>query len=119
MPRNRTAPAVEATPTFSIGKVSPPKRNRTVKPVLSPEILSVLRENVDTESWTTNGVLYDGEDGLKTAQSESRIWRRDLARFLDREEKSIRTRTWQDGDGYRFALRLRADGDTTTTEDAA
>lgn len=104
MPRARNISSSE----FTLTKVTPPKRNRATKQTLSDDLLAQLRENIDAESWLTNGVSYDdSDDGQKDATNDARVWRRDLARFLNIEERGVRTRVYKDDEGFHFALMLR------------
>lgn len=106
MPKVPSSSAVAAVPV--IQKVTPPPRKRKTKQTLPDELLVQLAENLSSTEWLTNGVSYDGEEGEKNATTEARIYRRDLSRYLKVVEREIRTRVWQDEDGFHFALMRRA-----------
>jgi len=105
MPRT---PAADS-PTISIGAVQPPPRKRERKITLPVEVLDALKESLSTDTWTGNGVMYEGEDGAKDATTAARVYRRDLSRHMNVSERKIRTRVWEQNEGaWMFALSLRA-----------
>lgn len=98
-----------ATPAINIGAVTPPPRKRERKITLPADVLDALQEALSPDGWTSNGILYEGEEAAKDATTAARVYRRDLARHMSVSERKIRTRVWEDGDGWRFALSLRSE----------
>lgn len=97
-------------PVFAI--IAPPPRKRKNKQVVPTEVLDALAGAINEDGWLGDATMFfDGDDGQKNASNEARIYRRDLARHMNREERSIRTRVWETENGWQFALALRkADG---------
>jgi hypothetical protein len=106
-PRTRTDQPDEDT-GVTIGAIQPPPRKRERKVTLAPEVLTALQESLSPDTWTGNGVRYEGEDGAKDATTAARVYRRDLSRHMNITERRIRTRVWEQEEGvWMFALALR------------
>lgn len=98
-------------PVFAV--IAPPPRKRKTKQVVPTDVLDALAAAINDEIWLGDATMFfDGEDGQKNASNEARIYRRDLARHMEREENSIRTRVWETENGWQFALSLRKAGAT-------
>lgn len=100
-------PPTPKAPTPTIAKIQPPARRRKTKQTLTADILVALADNLSETEWVSNGLTYDGEEGQKNATTEARVYRRELARHLNMQERDIRTRVWETEDGWSFALLRR------------
>lgn len=110
-PAGRTNEKIAGGNAPVFGIIAPPPRKRKTKQVVPTDVLEALAGAISEETWLGDATMFfDGEDGQKNASNEARIYRRDLARHMGREENSIRTRVWETENGWQFALALRKAG---------
>ena len=99
-------------PAPSFGAVEPPKRVRKGSHVVTEEIANALMDALETSSQNGDGWTGDGQTygSMGKAQAASQRYRRALLdnKIID-NAKRLASRVWQDGDVFRFALRLRSD----------
>lgn len=133
---NPTPDASSGDAVVGVVEMEPPARTRAVKHTLSDEQLHAFAEALTTGKWAGTGETFNGdnaEEAEKKASNTARIWRREIARYLNCEEREIRTRIWETAEKghYTCAVKLRdgskvkmpetatADGNGSADGDAA
>jgi hypothetical protein len=114
MPQPKKANGTTAPVAPSFGEVKPPKRHRKGAFQVSDETVDALFDALDKASADNNSDGWIGDNltypTMGKAQASSQRYRKALSESeLVDNAKRIASRVWQDGDKYRFALRLRSD----------
>lgn len=97
-----------SSPAF--GTVEPPRRRRKGGFTISDETVDALNAALVEASANGDGFIGDNVAyaTMGKAQAASQRYRRSLVDAKHIEDvKQVASRVWQDGDDYRFALRLR------------